>query len=88
MTPSTLSSQQIGDAIRSFRQRNCPACEAEKVNRTDPFCLKCLEILPADLRARVTDREKYIGAFNAALTHLRGASGRAMDAQRRGVLNS
>ena len=65
-----MTSQQIGDAIRAFRQRNCPACGAEKVDREDPFCIDCLDRLPAELHARVTDRETYIGAFHPALEHL------------------
>jgi hypothetical protein len=71
MAPNTLTPQQIGDAIRSFRSRNCPACGAEKVSREVPFCTECLDRLPAELHARVMDRDKYIGAFHAALEHLR-----------------
>ena len=70
MSRNLMTPQQIGDAIRAFRQRNCPACRAEKVSREDPFCTDCLDRLPPDVHAGVVDRDKYIGAFHTALKHL------------------
>ena len=69
-----MNSNQIGDAIRAYRSDTCPACAAEKLIPADPFCLDCLERLPAGLLESVTDRETFLEAFGPAMAHLKNIS--------------
>jgi hypothetical protein len=70
MTPN-----QIGDAIRAFRSKTCPACGSLKEIASNPFCDDCLSRLPADLLEIVTDRDTYLDGFTPALEYLSSREG-------------
>ena len=66
-----MTPEEIGNAIRAFRSRNCPACDSEKANRHDPFCETCFDRLPTDLHEGVSSHGKFIEAFGPSLNYLR-----------------
>ena len=65
-----MTPEEIGNAIRAFRTRNCPACESEKGNRQDPFCEDCLDRLPSDLHEGVLSHAQFIEYFGPSLSYL------------------
>ena len=66
-----MTPEEIGNAIRAFRSRNCPACDSEKVNRQDPFCEPCLDRLPSHLHEGVVSHGQFIDFFGPSLSYLR-----------------
>ena len=66
-----MTPEEIGNAIRAFRSRNCPACDSTKANRFDPFCDSCLDRLPSDLHEGVNSHKKFIESFGPSLNYLR-----------------
>ena len=66
-----MTPEDIGNAIRAFRSRNCPACDSEKANRHEPFCESCLDRLPSDLHESVSSHAKFIESFGPSLSYLR-----------------
>lgn len=66
-----MTPEEIGNAIRAFRSRNCPACDSAKANRHDPFCEPCLDRLPTDLHEGVSNHKKFIESFGPSLNYLR-----------------
>ena len=68
-----LLAAQIGAAIRAFRSETCPSCDDQKVRRTDPFCLQCLERLPIGFRDALRDTSRFIELFHPAMEFLRNA---------------
>ena len=66
-----MTPEEIGNAIRAFRVRNCPACDSEKAERSDPFCEPCVERLPSELKEGVLSHTKFIDTFGLALGYLR-----------------
>ena len=72
---TSLTSQQIGQAIKSYFEENCPACGSAKARRLDPLCSRCFTQLPADLQEKISTKEHFIGAFHPAMEYLtRGAA--------------
>ena len=67
-----MTPEDIGNAIRAFRSRNCPACGSTKANRIDPFCDPCLDRLPDELQEGVIAHSKFIESFGPSLTYLKG----------------
>lgn len=67
-----MTPEDIGNAIRAFRSRSCPACDSEKADRFDPFCGSCLDRLPSDLHEGVSSHKKFIESFGPSLSYLRG----------------
>ena len=66
-----MTPDEIGNAIRAFRSRQCPACGTEKANRNDPFCEPCVDRLPSELQEGVIVHSKFIEHFGPALGYLR-----------------
>lgn len=66
-----MTPEEIGNAIRAFRGRNCPACDAEKASRHDPFCEPCLDRLPSHLHEGVVSHGQFIEFFGPSLSYLR-----------------
>lgn len=66
-----MTPEDIGNAIRAFRTRNCPACGSAKADRYDPFCETCIDRLPSDLHEGVTIHSKFIEFYGPALNYLR-----------------
>ena len=66
-----MTPEDIGNAIRAFRSRNCPACGSEKANRFDPFCDSCVDRLPSDMHEGVVMHSKFIEFFGPALNYLK-----------------
>lgn len=65
-----LTPMQIGTAIRAFMSETCPVCEGEKGKPVDPFCATCLGRLPAEIKAKVSDRRHFIAVFQSASEYL------------------
>ncbi len=65
-----MTRDEIGNAIRAFHNRDCPACGGAKARRSDPFCSECSELLPNDLRDGIASRETYLETFKPAMDHL------------------
>ena len=66
-----MTPEQIGNAIRAFQSPNCPACDAEKGNRNDPFCEPCLDRLPLHLQEGVISYSRFIEFFGPSLSYLK-----------------
>ena len=66
-----LPPEQIGEAIRAFMAKDCPACGVDKFILEDPFCDVCLGLLPSDIRDKVSENTHFIATFHPAMTHLR-----------------
>ena len=78
-----MSPEEIGNAIRAFRSRNCPACDSEKGNRNDPFCEPCLDRLPSNLQEGVINHSKFIEFFGPSLNYLKPDGTEPLDPGRR-----
>lgn len=66
-----LSSEEIGSAIQAFMAECCPACDREKERLADPFCAACFDSLPAELQAKLSDRDNFIEASHPAMRYLK-----------------
>ena len=82
-----MTPDEIGNAIRAFRSRNCPACGTEKINRSDPFCEPCVDRLPSHLQEGVIIHSKFIENFGPALRYLRDDGSPPKDRPRANAAN-
>jgi hypothetical protein len=67
-----MTPDEIGNAIRAFRSKSCPACEGEKGHLHDTFCTACTASLPKEMREGIANRDTYLETFGPSMLHLDG----------------